>query len=81
MPAKILGGAAEVYFKPQTGQLVIRKIGVKRESQKVIDQNTKFSDKMTGKKGAASAPAKCKGKKYKEFKACLRREGKANWKK
>jgi hypothetical protein len=38
-----------------------------------------FSNKFKDKKGPASAAAKCKGKKFRAFRGCLRSEGKAIW--
>lgn len=78
MPAKLSLPGTEVYFKPNTGQVIIRKTGVDRKSERVKDQNVRFASAMRGKKIATA----CKqpegtpvGKKYKAFKACLMIEG------
>lgn len=79
MPAKLSLPGTEVYFKPHTGQVIIRKMGVDRRSTKVIDQNVRFATTMRGKKIATACkqPAAMEpGRKYKAFKACLRIEGK-----
>jgi len=80
MPARILGGAAEVYFKPTTGQLVIRKIGLNTTSDawrtKTVPRTVIFAEKMKGK----AISSGCKGKKWAPFKSCLRMAGKAAWK-
>ena len=79
MPGKILGGAAEVYYKPTTGQLVIRRIGLNTSSEKwktrTVPRILIFTEKMTGKKIASQ----CKGKEWKSFKGCLRLAGKKAW--
>lgn len=79
MPAKILGGAAEVYYKPTTGQLIMRKVGLDTSSEawksKTVPRINIFVEKMTGKSIATA----CKGKKFKAFNACLRREGRKAW--
>lgn len=79
MPAKLSLPGTEVYFKPHTGQVIIRKIGVDRKSEAVKTQNIRFATAMKGKKIATA----CKqpenmppGKKYRAFKACLFTEGK-----
>ena len=78
MPAKILGGLAELYYKPQTGQLILRKVGITKTDKwisNVKPRTETFARKMEG----HSFPSVCKGKKWKEFIACLRREGKKYW--
>jgi len=82
MPAKIMGGAAELYLKPSTGQLIIRKIGLDTSSKlwqdKVKPKTLTFAEKMKG----HSFPSACKckvgtpkGACWRAFKGCLRREG------
>jgi hypothetical protein len=57
---------AKAYYKPSLGKIVLRKPGVLRRSDKVIERN---------KKVAAAPPApKCAGKPWKEFVKCLRKE-------
>lgn len=78
MPAKVLNGMAELYFKPSLGKFVVRKPGITRTErwkQNVAPRTQVFAEKMTG-KAIASA---CKGKKWDEFVACLRREGRKAW--
>lgn len=59
-------GITRAYFKPSLGKLVIRKPGVIRRSEKVLERNRKVR---------ASPPAtKCKGKAWDEFVACLSKE-------
>ncbi len=79
MPAKTSIPGLEVYFKPNTGQVVLRKEGVDRKSERVKEQNVRFATTMTGKNipGACKQPADMPpGKKYKAFKACLFVKGK-----
>jgi len=71
MPGRILNGMAEVYFKPSTGQLIIRKVGSHQTSEKLKEVQRKFARKAAGNKIAKT----CKGKKWSEFKSCLRVEG------
>lgn len=80
MPGKILGGMAEVYVKPHTGQVIIRKIGVDRTPEgqaKVTARNVIFADKAKGNKISASCkrPDLPVGARYKAHKACMRIEG------
>jgi len=82
MPAKILNGLAEVYYKPTTGQVVFRKIGVRKTDkwqEKVLPKVVNFEKVFTGLKGDNSLAKRCAGKKWSQFKACLRREGMKTW--
>jgi len=79
MPAKTSIPGLEVYFKPNTGQVILRKEGVDRKSEKVKEQNIRFAAVMTGKNlpGACKQPTTMAvGKRYKAFKACLFVKGK-----
>lgn len=78
MPAKSSIPGVEVYFKPNTAQVVLRKEGVERVSEKVLAQNIRFADKTKGNTLAKNCakPNLPVGKRYKAFKACLFVEGK-----
>jgi hypothetical protein len=79
MPAKTSMPGVEVYHKPNTGQVIMRRIGVDRKSERVKEQNVRFAQIMSGKKIATACkqPAdKPVGQKYKAFKACLMIKGK-----
>lgn len=79
MVAKSTIPGVDVYFKPNTAQVVMRRHGVERVSERVKAQNMVFARAMTGKKIATACkqPAGMPpGKKYKAFKACLFVKGK-----
>lgn len=69
--ARALGGAVGAYYKPTLGKIVLRKPDANQTSEKLLAQQASFATKMTG-NNIASA---CKGLKWDQFKACLRREG------
>jgi len=82
MPARVLGGAAEVYLKPSTGQLILRKIGLDTSTEawqsRVKPRTITFAEKMRG----HSFPTECKckpgtpkGQCWRSFKGCLRTAG------
>jgi hypothetical protein len=79
MPAKIMGGLAELYVKPTTGQVIVRKIGIDTSSESwrahTVPRITTFAEKMKGNNIAGG----CKGKKFHAFKACLRMAGREHW--
>ena len=79
MAGKIMNGLAEIYYKPTTGQVVIRRIGLNTDTEawksRTVPKIVTFTEKMTG----HSFPTECKGKKWKSFKACLRMKGKQRW--
>lgn len=81
MPAKILDGAAEVYWKPKAQMLVLRKVGLDTSSEawkkNTVPRINEFVDRMEG----HSFPTRCKGKDWDPFTACLRREGRKEWRK
>jgi hypothetical protein len=56
----------KVFYKPSMGRIIFRKPGVLRRSTKVLDRNKRWA--------AAPPSPKCKGKPWKEFVACLRKE-------
>ena len=56
-------GVARMYYKPTMGRFVIRKPGVTRRSEKVLERNRVVK--------ANPPAAKCKGKPWHEFVACL----------
>ena len=83
MPAKTAIPGVEVYFKPSTGQLVLRKDGIEkteRWEQNVQPNIDKFAKRMEGNNIASICHEKVKdlpkGERWRAFKACLRREGK-----
>ena len=62
------------YFKPSMGKVIFRHPGVLRRSKRVLAINAKLEAVA----GTPNAPAtKCKGKPWREFVRCLRREMKA----
>ena len=72
-PGKVVAPFAghRIYYKPSLGKIIFRAAGVMRRSEKVVKINEKL----------AAAPTKpataCKGKPWKEFVECLRKEMKA----
>jgi len=72
MPAKVLGGMLEMYWKPSTQQLIFRSPTSRQVSKAVKDQQANFGRRMAGENIAGA----CRGKKGRSFWACLRREGK-----
>jgi len=62
------------YFKPSMNKVIIRHPGVLRRSERVLAINKKLEDVA----GTPRAPATaCKGKPWREFVSCLRREMKS----
>ena len=83
MPARTTIPGVEVYFKPSTGQLVLRKMGIEKSDRwmKNVKPNVeRFAERMEGNRIASICHEKVKdlpkGERWKAFKACLRREGK-----
>jgi hypothetical protein len=72
-PGKVkqIAGAVRLYFKPALGKMVIRKSGVKRESEKVLERNKAFKSWAAGPGGAV---VKCRDQPWDKFIACLRDE-------
>ena len=65
---------AKAFYKPSMGRLIMRKPGVLRKSDYVLMIN----EQLAAVKGKPDAPAKkCKGKAWKDFVSCLRKEMKA----
>lgn len=73
--AKALGGAVGAYYKPTLGKIVLRKPDAHQTSEKLLAQQALFAEHMEDNKIATE----CKGLKWDQFKACLRREGKKAW--
>lgn len=64
-----LGDIIKVYVKPSMdGRLIIRKRGVTRRSERVLERNRMFAN--------AKLASACKGKPWKQFVSCLREEAK-----
>lgn len=62
-----LGDLIKAYVKPtMDGTVILRKKGVIRKSEKVLERNKKF--------GAAKLATACKGNPWKQFVSCLRVE-------
>jgi len=59
-----------VYVKPSMdGRLVIRKKGVIRRSERVIERNRRFAQ--------AKIASACKGRRWKQFVSCLREQARS----
>ena len=72
-PGKIVAPFAgfRVYYKPSMGKIIFRAAGVMRRSEKVVAINEKLAT-------ASTKPATaCKGKPWKEFVKCLRKQMKS----
>ncbi|MEM2288364.1 MAG: hypothetical protein QW503_04665 [Sulfolobales archaeon] len=72
-PGKVAAPFAghRIYYKPAIGKIVFRTAGVMRRSPRVVAINERLA-------AAPVKPAtKCKGRPWKEFIECLRREMKA----
>jgi len=83
MPAKTSIPGVEVYLKPSTGQLILRKEGIEKTEkwlENVKPNVEKFAERMEGNDIASICHEKVKdlpkGERWRAFKACLRREGK-----
>ena len=60
-----LGDIIKVYVKPSMdGKLIIRKRGVNRKSERVLERNRMFA--------RAKIASACKGRPWKQFVSCLR---------
>lgn len=65
---------ARYYYKPALGKIIIRKAGVIRRSEKVLERNIRFKEWAGGTGGAV---VRCRGKPWREFIKCLKEEAKA----
>lgn len=64
----------KVFYRPTMGKLILRKPGVYRRSKKVL----KINEQLEAVAGKPTAPAtKCKGRPWKDFVKCLKKEMKA----
>ncbi len=67
-----LGDIIKVYVKPSMdGRLIIRKRGVNRLSDRVRARNEVFSNAAH----SGNLSTACKGKPWKQFVSCLRKQG------